>query len=267
MGLTGLVLALAIAVTARQGQAVRLTAPDGPGVDSVTVHWQGRQVPYVKTGSSWMAVIGVDLEEKPGTHRGEITVVRNGVVEREPLTLTVTAGNFPVERLKVADEFVALSAESLARSEREAAEIAAIHQSMSPEPLWTSGFVAPIPNRAGSNFGKRRVFNGESRNPHAGADLRAATGTPVRAANRGRVALAKNLFFTGNTVIVDHGLGLYTLYAHLSRLDVVKDAVVDRSQIVGLAGATGRVTGPHLHWGARVQNARVDPFSLLSPGN
>jgi murein DD-endopeptidase MepM/ murein hydrolase activator NlpD len=121
----------------------------------------------------------------------------------------------------------------------------------------------PIEGGSGSNFGHRRVFNGEPRAPHTGADLRATTGTPIRSTNRGRVVLAKDLFFTGNTVIVDHGLGIYTLYAHLSRIDVKTDAIVERGQVVGLAGATGRVTGPHLHWGARVQNARVDPFTLV----
>jgi murein DD-endopeptidase MepM/ murein hydrolase activator NlpD len=126
--------------------------------------------------------------------------------------------------------------------------------------------LSPIPGGVGSNFGKKRVFNGESRNPHNGADLRATTGTPIRSTNRGRVVLAKDLFFTGNTVIVDHGLGIYTLYAHLSRIQVEKDSIVDRGQVVGLAGATGRVTGPHLHWGARVQTARVDPFSLVNLG-
>ena len=92
------------------------------------------------------------------------------------------------------------------------------------EALWKEPFIVPIPGGVGSSFGKRRVFNGESRNPHAGADLKATTGTPIRSTNRGRVVLAEDLFFTGNTVIVDHGLGIYTLYAHLSRIDVAKDA-------------------------------------------
>jgi murein DD-endopeptidase MepM/ murein hydrolase activator NlpD len=259
-------LALALAVTVRQGQAVRLTLPNDPGIESVEVEWQGKTIPYSRSGAAWATFIGVDLETKPGKHTAEVRVRKNGVVEKQPLSLTVTSGNFPVERLTVAEEFVALSPENLERSQREAAEIEAIHNTMSQEPLWTGAFTAPIPDRTGSNFGKRRVFNGESRNPHGGADLRATTGTPVRSTNRGRVVLAKNLFFTGNTVIVDHGLGIYTLYAHLSRIDVKKDAIVDRAQVLGLAGATGRVTGAHLHWGARVQNARVDPFSLINPG-
>jgi murein DD-endopeptidase MepM/ murein hydrolase activator NlpD len=266
MNLAHILLTLALAITVRQGQAVRLSLPDEPGVESVEVQWDGRTVPYSRSGAVWSTLIGVDLDTKPGNHNVEVRVKKNGVVEKRPLTLTVTSGNFPIERLTVAEEFVALSAENLERSQRESSEIDAIHKTMSPEPLWTAGFTVPIPDRTGSNFGKRRVFNGESRNPHGGADLRATTGTPVRSTNRGRVVLAKNLFFTGNTVIVDHGLGIYTLYAHLSRIDVTKDALVERAQLLGLAGATGRVTGAHLHWGARVQNARVDPFSLINPG-
>jgi murein DD-endopeptidase MepM/ murein hydrolase activator NlpD len=94
--------------------------------------------------------------------------------------------------------------------------------------------------------------------------LKASTGTPIHATNRGRVVLAKNLFFTGNTVVLDHGLGVYTIYAHLSRIDAKMGEMLNENQLVGLAGATGRVTGPHLHWSARIQGARVDPFSLLS---
>jgi murein DD-endopeptidase MepM/ murein hydrolase activator NlpD len=166
--------------------------------------------------------------------------------------------------LKVADEYVQLSPANLARATREAKEIDQIHKTITPMILWTEPFKSPIAGETGANFGHRRIFNGEPRAPHAGADLKASTGTPIHSANRGRVVLAKNLFFTGNTVIVDHGLGIYTLYAHLSRIDVKKDAMVEHGQVVGLAGATGRVTGPHLHWGARVQDARVDPFSLVN---
>jgi murein DD-endopeptidase MepM/ murein hydrolase activator NlpD len=161
---------------------------------------------------------------------------------------------------------VQLSAANQARANREAKEIDSIYSKMTNEILWDSSFAVPIPGGTGSNFGHRRVFNGEARAPHAGADLRAKTGTSIYATNRGRVVLAKNLFFTGNTVILDHGLGIYSLYAHLSRIDVKPGAMAMRGQLLGLAGATGRVTGPHLHWGVRVQGARVDPFSLLEMG-
>ena len=251
-------------IVAQQGQAVRLSLPDEAGIQSVELRWQGKTIPYVHAGEQWTTVLGVDLDVKPGDVTAELRVTRNGTLERRNQVISVKAVKYPVQRLTVADQFVELSPENTERALREAKEIDEIHNTISREVLWREPFVVPIPGGVGSNFGSRRVFNGESRNPHAGADLKATTGTPVRSANRGRVVLAKNLFFTGNTVIVDHGLGIYTLYAHLSRIDVEKDAMVERAQEIGLAGATGRVTGPHLHWGARVQNARVDPFSLIN---
>jgi murein DD-endopeptidase MepM/ murein hydrolase activator NlpD len=128
--------------------------------------------------------------------------------------------------------------------------------------------VVPVPGVPGSNFGSRSIFNGEERAPHAGVDFRGATGTPVRAPAGGRVVLAEDLFFTGQTVVIDHGLGLYSLLAHLSRLDVAPGQAVAQGDTVGLLGATGRVTGPHLHWTVRLNGARVDPLrvvALLAP--
>lgn len=261
-----LVAVLVAAIATQQGQAVRLSVPHEPGIQKAEIRWQEKTIPYVRLGNEWVTVVGVDLDMKPGTYTGDVRVTKNGIVDHRSVTLTVKAVKFPLEHLQVADEFVALSPENTEIALREAKELDEIHNTISGGALWQEPFVVPIPGGAGSNFGKRRVFNGESRNPHAGADLKATTGTPVRAANKGRVVLAKYLFFTGNTVIVDHGLGIYTLYAHLSRIDAAKDSMVERAQVIGLAGATGRVTGPHLHWGAKVQNARVDPFSLINLG-
>lgn len=263
MILLNLILLLASPVLARQGEALRLVLPNEPGIERVDVQWQDKKIPAALVGGDWVTVIGVDLEMKAGSHSAEFRVTKNGQVERRPLAITVRPVKFPTEQLRVADQYVQLSKENEERAAREAREITDIHGTISGEALWSGTFVVPIAGGTGSNFGKRRVFNGESRNPHNGADLKAATGTPIRSTNRGRVVLAKELFYTGNTVIVDHGLGIYTLYAHLSRIDVKKDAIVERGQLVGLAGATGRVTGPHLHWGARVQGARVDPFTLV----
>ena len=257
---------VAAAIVAQQGQAFRVTIPDEPGIQAVEIQWQGKRVVSVDTGAEWVAVVGVDLETKAGNYTGDLRITKNGAVERRPVAVTVRSVKFPTEQLKVADQYVQLSKENQDRANAEAAEITAIHNTITPEVFWSEPFVSPIPGVLGSNFGKRRVFNGESRNPHNGADLRATTGTPIRATNRGRIVLARDLFYTGNTVIVDHGMGIYTLYAHLSKIDVAKGDLVERSQVVGLAGATGRVTGPHLHWGARVQNARVDPFSLVNLG-
>jgi murein DD-endopeptidase MepM/ murein hydrolase activator NlpD len=125
-------------------------------------------------------------------------------------------------------------------------------------------FIRPVPHRANSRFGTRSVFNGEPRVPHGGTDFLSPVGTPVKAPNAGRVVVARDLFFTGNTVIVDHGFGTFSMLAHLSRIDVAEGESVARGRIVGLVGATGRVTGPHLHWSLRVAGARVDPLSALA---
>ncbi len=115
-----------------------------------------------------------------------------------------------------------------------------------------------------SNFGLRSVFNGQPRSPHAGVDFAAPTGTSVRAPGAVRVVIADDLFFTGNTVVIDHGFGLFSFLAHLSAIDVARDEVVARGAPVGMVGATGRVTGPHLHWSVRLNGARVDPLSLVA---
>jgi murein DD-endopeptidase MepM/ murein hydrolase activator NlpD len=265
-----LAMAMGLALTVAQGQAAELAYADERGLASVEATWEGHRFPLVKHDALWVTVIGVDLDAKAGEHAADVTFRygdgRSRSV-REPVT--VKAQKFPTTELKVEDRYVELSPEDAARAVREAQETDAIYAMLTPECYWSEPFVAPIHGaKDGRNFGHRRVFNGQPRAPHSGADLHADVGTPVYAANRGRVVLAKDLFYSGNAVIVDHGLGLYTVYLHLSKIDVAPGAVVERGQRLGLAGATGRVTGPHLHWGVRIVDARVDPFSLLklAPG-
>jgi murein DD-endopeptidase MepM/ murein hydrolase activator NlpD len=261
-------LLLAITLTANQGEAVQLRLPHEAGMKSVVVEWAMKNVPAIRMQNAWVTVIGVDVDAKAGEHKADVIVTMDdGRVDRREAVIKVGSTDFPTTELKVAERFVQLSPANQTRANREAKEIESIYSKITNGILWEQAFASPIPGGTGSNFGHRRVFNGEARAPHAGADLRAKTGTPIHATNRGRVVLSKNLFFTGNTVILDHGLGIYSLYAHLSRLDVKSGTMVARGQLVGLAGATGRVTGPHLHWGIRVQGARVDPFSLIEMGN
>ena len=263
-------IAAAFALVAAQGQAVELVYADERGLASVEATWDGHRFPLAKHDALWVAVIGVDLDAKPGEHAAEVvlhyTDGRSRTV-REPVT--VKTQKFPTTELKVEDKYVELSPADAARAASEARETDAIYGTLTPECYWSEPFVAPIHGaKDGRNFGHRRVFNGQPRAPHSGADLHADVGTPVYAANRGRVVLAKDLFYSGNAVIIDHGLGLYTMYLHLSKIDLAPGAIVERGQRLGLAGATGRVTGPHLHWGVRIVDARVDPFSLLklAPG-
>ena len=254
-----------VALSASQGQALQLEVPHLEGLESVTVEWSERDVPFVRDDDRWFTVIGVDLDTSAGDYPVEVTMTyADGRVVTQPESVEVLGKSFPTTELTVAPGFVQLSPENQERAARESREIGAVYATLTPAAHWTEPFIVPIPGaRGGRNFGHRRIFNGEPRAPHSGADLSASTGTEILASNAGRVVLAKDFFFNGNAVFIDHGLGLYTMYLHLSEILVDVGDFVERGQVVGLAGATGRVTGPHLHWGARILDARVDPFSLL----
>jgi murein DD-endopeptidase MepM/ murein hydrolase activator NlpD len=259
---------IVMTLTAGQGEAIQLQVPSEPDLIAMEAVWNDRRVPFVKNDAGWFTVIGVDLEMAPGEHVAELQFTyADGRERRELKTLNVQSKEFPETRLTVEPKYVELSAENQARAAREREEIDAIYATVTPGAYWRDSFLVPIPGTTGGrNFGNRRVFNDQPRAPHSGADLKAATGTEIHSANRGRVVLAKELFYSGNAVFLDHGLGVFTVYLHLSEILVEPGSIVEKGQIVGLAGATGRVTGPHLHWGARIIDARVDPFSLLEMG-
>ena len=163
----------------------------------------------------------------------------------------------------MAAEFDTLSEEVLERIRREQDEFSRAFATSAPQRLWEGAFVPPVSAEISSPFGYRRVINGTPRAPHTGTDLRVPMGTEVRAPNQGKVVLLGNFFFSGNSVILDHGGGLFTMYFHLSEFRVEEGATVGKGDVIGLSGMTGRVTGPHLHWGARLNNARIDPFELV----
>ena len=183
-------------------------------------------------------------------------------VPARTIDLRVVAKPFATRRLQVLPGFVEPSATGLERIGREATALATLFRNVSSR-LWEGPFVAPVATRPTSNFGTRSIFNGQPRAPHAGVDFNAATGTPIVAPGAGRVVFAGDLFFTGKTVVIDHGSGLFSLLAHLSVVTVQPDDLVRRGVVIGRVGATGRATGPHLHWGVRLNAARVDPLSLL----
>ncbi len=227
------------------------------------LHFWHEQDPRV-----FQALLGVDLHARPGEEVLRVKVVpESGTSVECRLELRITDGGFPVQRLDVAPKYVEPSPEDSARAEREAAELRHIFSSTAGERLWQRGFEAPVDgHKPSGSFGKRRVFNGKPRSPHSGEDFGAPAGTPVRAPARGRVVLAKSLFFLGDTVILDHGFGLFSFYGHLSAIDVEAGTLVETGALLGKVGATGRVTGAHLHWGARLGDARVNPMDLLSLG-
>ena len=191
-------------------------------------------------------------------------VAADGRALTRAYAIVIAARTFPVRRISVEERFADPPQDELARIERERKTVEAIFASPPGERRWNQPFVVPVPGKSTSSFGRRTIVNGEPRSPHTGADFQAASGTVVVAPNRGLVALADDLFFPGRTVIVDHGAGVYSYLAHLSEIRVAKGEMVERGQTLGLSGATGRVTGPHLHWTLRLGAARVDPLSLLS---
>jgi hypothetical protein len=209
----------------------------------------------------WRAVVGIDLGVKPGTH---VVSVDAGPGLAATLNLVVARHRFPTRRLTVDEGFVTPPPQVTDRIAQEAALLDATWRRVTPERLWSVPFVRPVPQPANSRFGTRSIFNGQPRGAHGGADFLSPAGTPIHAPNGGRVAIARDLYFTGNTVVIDHGLGIFSMLAHLSAIDVGEGDRVEADQTVGLVGATGRVTGPHLHWAVRANGARVDPLSLLA---
>ena len=179
--------------------------------------------------------------------------------------VTVRSGKFPTEKLTVEKQFVEPDPEQQKRAEEDQKKLRAIFDTATPERLWDGAFHLPLKEvTTGGNFGRRRVLNGQARSPHAGVDFPALKGTPVFATQRGKVVLGEDLYYSGNTVVIDHGYGIYTLYAHLSEIEVKAGDAVESKAEIGKVGATGRVTGPHLHWGLTVQHARVNPMQIVA---
>lgn len=259
---------LAIQSRALQRGELLLVIVDGEAAKKPpTADFQGRALEFFPAASTgtWLAFIGLDLDAPtgPATLRA---VLRDpsGRAVRKSETLDVTAGTFPIVRLDVEQKFVTPAKSDAERAEGEALKVHALYAHGEEKRLFEGRFDAPIPGAATARFGERRVFNGQPRSPHSGMDLKAKKGTPVRAPAAGKVVLAGSLYFSGNTIILDHGLGLTTLYAHLSRMLVKRGDTVKKGQLIGKVGATGRVTGPHLHWALKFHEARVDPYSLVA---
>jgi len=249
-----------------QGEVV-VMGVEGEPTATLTGSWSGRKLLFWRDGEGRrFTLIGVDLHTTPGAYPLTLDArLASGESVGCSTDLTVRDGGFPVQRLTVENQYVELSAEDLARSRRETNQLLRIFRTTTETPLWEGEFQLPLEGaKASGSFGKRRILNDQPRSPHSGEDFSAPAGTPVRAPQRGRVVLASDLFFTGNTLVMDHGLGLYTFYAHLSSMAVEVDAMVDAGELIGKVGATGRVTGPHLHWAARLNDTRVHPLDLLA---
>ena len=235
----------------------------GAGEQAPVVRFGEHRVLVQRKGVEWTAFVGIPLAEKAGA-RLRLLVERPGGVT-ETLEFQVGAKSYASQRLKVPPDKVKLSKEDLARHERERARLAQIVATFTDSASVPMAMRQPVPGSRSSSFGLRRYFNGRARNPHSGMDIAAPTGTPVVAATGGRVLDTGDYFFSGRTVILDHGQGLLSLYAHLSEIDAQAQQLVAAGEPIGKVGATGRVTGPHLHFSVYLNAVAVDPALFLPP--
>lgn len=226
---------------------------------------RNQEMPFFSAdGGAFSLLMGVDLEERAGPMALAIRAVsKDGEKKAVIVTLHVKEKEFPRESLSVPAAFDRIDEATRRRIEREQAQLDRLWPSSGPRRLWQGLFLAPVPGTITSAFGLRRIVNGSARAPHSGVDLKASLGDPIVASNHGHVALREEFFFSGKSLVLDHGGGLYTMYFHLADFHVEKGAQVRKGDLLGRVGMTGRVTGPHLHWGVRLHGARVDPFELL----
>jgi len=234
------------------------TSDEPPG----SVVFNGHGAPVLWNGTSWIAVVGIPLDTAPGV---QAATLQPPAGDERRLEFTVTDKRYAEQRLKVANQrHVEPSKEDLERIERERGRIDAALGNYTADREPQLVMRAPVDGRRSSSFGLRRFFNDQPRNPHSGMDIAAPTGTPVLSPAPGVVTDTGDYFFNGNTVFVDHGQGVVTMYCHLDRIDVKPGDDVAAGTQLGLVGATGRVTGPHLHWGVAVNRALVDPALFLA---
>ena len=236
--------------------------PLGPGADRPQARRDGVPLLVLGSPSGWTAVVGIALDQPPGDT--SLTMQR-GSTPATSVAFTIQPYRYGEQRLTVAPRHVDLSPEHLARHQREQAHQAAVKATFSDLPTDGLRMQPPVAGPRSGSFGLRRVFNGQPRSPHSGMDIAAATGTPVTAPLAGKVVDTGDYFFNGHTVWLDHGAGLLSMLCHLSRVDVQPGDLLQPGDRVGAVGATGRVTGPHLHWSVSLNRVMVDPALFLPP--
>jgi hypothetical protein len=247
-------------VVAGSPELIRVIEPEAKSVDG---EWLGRKISFFADHGTWAALAGADVEAPVGPSTLHITAHTGGKEIDLSRNVEIHEAHYRTGALTVSPKFVEPPPEALKEIEEESKIKAKVYAASGAEPLWRGSFHAPVASSPTDSFGTRRMFNGKLASIHKGADFHAPMGTPVHASNSGVVVLARKLYYEGNCVIIDHGMGLFTLSMHFSRIDVHEGQRVKAGDRLGLSGATGRVTGPHLHWAVRWQGAMLDPVKLL----
>ncbi|MGQ9573633.1 MAG: M23 family metallopeptidase [Dehalococcoidia bacterium] len=244
-------------VTVQQGEVFMISLRNEVAASSASASFAGLSYPMLSTGDTWWTVIGVGADSPPGDY--QIQIIRDGLMNLPLKVLTVLEAAFPEEFIELPPEQSQLLTDPAA-VEQERQLLASIYAVVTPERLWAGPFVMPSAGPLGDTFGMRRSFNGGPFSHHTGVDILAQEGEPVVAANSGRVAFTGELHLRGNSVIIDHGAGVFSGYHHLSQILVVEGQDVAQGEVIGTVGGTGLATAPHLHWEIVVHGVRVDPL-------
>lgn len=209
------------------------------------------------------ALIPINYYEKPSDKKVEIFYTQDNELKSKTIFFDIKDANYEKETLSVDSSKVVLSKNDRKRASKEYAEAMKIYNKKTEHSYISSEFIVPLNSKITSDFGKARVYNGSLKGYHGGTDFRASDGTPLMASNSGKVVLAKDRFYSGGSVVIDHGHGIYSCYFHMSKLDVKEGDMISRGEPIGLSGSSGRVTGPHLHFGIRVAAQQVDPLQFI----
>ena len=241
------------------GDAFLIKVTGGQKLQLPSASLAGKTFYFTGCGENCFVAIGaIDLNTRTGGHPVKVTVGTN----QRTVRLSVKKTRFPELRITLPEEKVKLSPEDLEIVKKESERLKAIFQTVSNK-LWEGDFIRPLENDTSTVFGAKRIMNKKMISIHRGMDIKGCAGEEVRASNSGRVLLAEELFFGGNTIVIDHGQGIYTVYMHLSKFSVKPDSIVSKGDVIGLVGSSGRSTGPHLHFGVKVQDMNINPVSLL----
>ena len=252
-------------LSGKQGQVLWVEVPISDPQAKVNGIFLKRKIPFFQLNNNTFAgLVGIDMEDPEGSQELSVHVHTNGGTEHLSYAILIIKEDYTVQKLTLPKNQVDLDATTLKRVKAEQQELAGAFHHIGANPLWDGPFLEPVSGKITGVFGSRRIINGQPRRPHSGEDIAAPKGTPVLAINAGTVVLTVDHFFSGKGAGLDHGLGIFSMYFHLSKIDVQSGQAVPKGAAIGKVGASGRATGPHLHWGVRVNGSRVNPFALTA---
>lgn len=252
-------------VSGKQGQVLWINVPISHPQAKVSGQFLKRKIPFFPHGdTNFAGIVGIDMDDPPGIQELSITVHSDTESDHLSYSVLITKEDYTVQHLTLPKNTVDLDAKTLKRVQQEKRELTEAFHHVGASPLWDGPFLEPVNGKVTGVFGSRRVINGQPRKPHSGEDIAAPKGTPVQAINKGIVVKTVDHFFSGKGVVLDHGVGLFSMYFHLSEIDVTSGQTIQKGEALGKVGSSGRATGPHLHWGIHLNGSRINPYALTA---